>query len=1537
MIRLILFFSIILASASVLFAQSEPSTYFNVYVPPNNEPLKRNVALIVTAIADSTTFQIIDDDMDGDSDDSVSGMLMAGQSQIVYIADGGINDDARYASGGVLRSNGDYFFIHSDKLVKASMSTDSDWQHDFVPSVNKKSLGQKFFIYSPKGSSNGRDINVFAYEENTTVTISRISLSPTLQSGHTHVDVNQRTIVAQRTLNPGQDLIYYYQEGRKLLESGHTYMVESNKDVSVQYGSLMQNSRDGGAYVPSSNGSGSGHLFYFAVPYQAQGEQEIRIISWDDHNDVKLERYDNGSWVRMQQWTLNAMEPADWVGKQHGNVSYPTVFRVTGTPGKRVSVFEANWMETGSNTTSDMATMVSSANGTSSGTVFLAYMLPPSRQNNVVNPFTGTTFNGNYTHFYLFAGDKNTTVTIKDAKTDGQVLHRTYEIDANRYADAYFNMEEWRSIYNGTGQPSGPERPYVIIEATNNIAVLSTNFNDNWMTYFGSSLPQGFSQQSGTSGAEASPGESVTLKTQIIHNSNSTIQNPNIKVNVGSGLIPTESNLKNNTTSQQWDGHIEVNGHGSTITFENLSDISGTDNLEIETTVIAQPTFNDGTPVPDGTIISVETVVSGEIDGTFQQSVSSQGIQNNSSDNSNLLFAVCGTGPIVTGSNDSWNGAWVDFNRDGYDDLFVTSKNPEQPNELYRNNGDGTYTRITNGPLVNDKATTVAAVWADVNNNGWSDVFIVNATGTRSMLYLNNGNGVFAPQPNSGIEVHPQYFHGAVFADFDKDGYVDLLITNFFPTRFHQLYRNNGDHTFSPIENTPLTMVSERAMAPILVDFDHDGFVDVFIPNGNDRPNSLFRNLGAFQFEQITDGDIATDSYNSVGAAWGDYTGNGYPDLYVVNASGQDNNLYQNNGDGTFAKVTNSMVVRQGGHNHAAVWLDANNNGHLDLLVTNDQGSNALYINDGSGGFERKPGELIGGNTGRSYGAAVSDVNRNGRLDVMIFNQANQTNRLFCNNNNNGNNWIGFRLTGRSSNRSAIGARVSIKADNRWQTRSLLPVSGFGSQSTSLIHFGIDMAASVDSVVIHWPSGYRQILTNIDAVNEYHAILEKDATVLYGVTFHDRNNNGVQDEDEPAIGNIRLRLSENGQSISSAANGVYATRVNKGNHIIEPAGLINWYVNANPTAEVTTGTDSLFVPVPLRPLSNGYDLAVTFATTAWRRGFTNETIVQISNQGTAKALDGILTLNYPDEGYVVKSSRAYDSSGKSFQWSLPEIKPGETFSVTVTDSIGLQAYTGQVLHLGATVSAPGEDLDLSNNTHEEEIVVVGAIDPNDIIASPMGDGPEGFIEKKQEITYTIRFENMGSWAATYVFIDNHISPNLDPGSFRMISTSHPASYTLGPDGLLEIAYVHIDLPPAETDSAGAHGYFKYSIRPRTDIHPGEIIRNTAEIVFDFEAPIVTNTTLHTIYRTPEQIEPPRIYPNPFNPVTRIRFDVLRRSNVTVQVYDITGRLVETLVSSEQPAGTHYVTWNAGNYASGIYLVRMQTDLGVSTQKITLVR
>lgn len=227
-------------------ATGEPATYFQIFVPPNNDPVRRDAALIITAIYDSTSFEIIDDGMDGDTDDSKSGMLMAGQSYVLYIRDNGINDDARYASGGVLKWDGDYFIVKSDNLVFASQSTNSDWQHDWVPATNKKSIGQKFIIYAPPFTSSKRDVNIFAYENNTNVTFQKISFQPKINTGFTDVNLENPTTIFTKNINIGEDLIYKYTNGRDVMEAGETYMILTDKPVTVQYGALFGNERDGG-------------------------------------------------------------------------------------------------------------------------------------------------------------------------------------------------------------------------------------------------------------------------------------------------------------------------------------------------------------------------------------------------------------------------------------------------------------------------------------------------------------------------------------------------------------------------------------------------------------------------------------------------------------------------------------------------------------------------------------------------------------------------------------------------------------------------------------------------------------------------------------------------------------------------------------------------------------------------------------------------------------------------------------------------------------------------------------------------------------------------------------------------------------------------------------------------------------------------------------------------------------------------------------------------------------------------------------------
>ncbi len=1528
--RLILLLALSIFYYTAAFATGEPSTFFNIYVPPNNDPVRRDVALVVTAINDSTTFTIEDDGADGDTDDSKTGVLMAGQSYILYIRDNGINDDAQYASGGVLKQDGDYFIIRSSGLVYASISTDSDWQHDFAPSVNKKSVGGKFIIYSPKASSLNRDLNVFAFEDNTTVTISKISTSATTQSGYTHVDITNKIAVAQRTINRGQDLIYTYPDGRNVMLPGETYVIEANKGVSVQYGALYGNERDGGGQVPASNGSSSGSLFYFAVPYQAVGEQEIRIVSWDDQNAVQLERYLNGAWVVMKNWNLNRLKPADWVGKANGNVSYNTIFRVTCTPGKRVSVLEANWMETGAPGTSDMATMLASESGTTAGTDFLGYLLPPGNETRVVNPFTGLKFGGSFAHFYLFASKDTTVVTVKDAATNGTKINRTYTILPFRYADSFFSLAEWKSIYNGTGTTSGPERPYLLIESTKNISVMSSNSNDNWMMYFGSSLGQSFSQNTISAPVQAIPGDTIRVVTSIVPPANQTVTAPTVEVRLGSGALPLSSTLTNLTTQTTIVGDIAYGPTETLITFPNVPNIRPQDAYQVTTTLIVSASENDGSIIKNGSVLSSDIIVTGFVDGTMQQSLTTVGIANLTANTSKLLFNNCGTAPLTTALTDSWNGAWIDYDGDGWEDLFITDKNEAAPNLLFRNTGNGAFTRITTGPLVTDKAKTAACTWADIDNDGRPDAFVANATGKPSVLYRNTGNGGFTVLTNTGIDVQPQYFHGATWFDYDNDGFVDLLITNFFQTRFHQLYHNNGNLTFTAVTNTPLTQESNRSTAPVCADYNHDGLVDVFIPNGDDQPSSLFTNLGGGRFRKVTTGSLATDHGNAVGATWGDYDNDGWLDLFVTRSSSQPNRLYRNLHDGTFASITIPGLTTDRGQSHGASWVDLDNDADLDMYVTNDVGTKFLYLNDGNGQFTRKRDEVITADFGLSFGQSWADYNKDGYLDAAVFTHGAQPNWLFCNNAGT-NHWVNIRLEGRASNRSALGSRVRVKAGGQWQVRQVSAQNGFGSQNSLRQHVGLGDATTIDSLEVHWPSGYVQYLTGL-STNQFLTITEDAAARVTGTAFHDRNGNCLRDANEPIIASSHFRVSPTNLLVTTDAAGRYDLRLPAGSYQLALLPNAYWAPACPATLTVPVGLGGNFSrDLPLTTaIATGYDLAVTHAETAWRRGFANQALIQVENNGSADAYQVVVQATYPSAVRLTRADRPFTNVANTYTWTLDTVRAGSRFTIQVTDSVTLLARVGDVLPLAAEATASGTDLNPANNRAATTVTVVGAIDPNDLAVSPRGEGAEGFVSKNQLLTYTVRFQNVGTSYASRVVIQHQLPDYLDRGTLQVIGASHPHQLTVDDGGQLIATFNGIYLPDSIADEPGSHGHLRFTIAPRRDLHGGEELLAQAQLTFDFEDAIATNSVRNTIRFSPDgQRFKLLVSPNPATGPIRLqldpdyfKFDPMPGIQA-ITVSALTGRRVLTQTGSQTPLANLDISV----LSPGVYVVEVTDSAG----------
>jgi tetratricopeptide (TPR) repeat protein len=451
----------------------------------------------------------------------------------------------------------------------------------------------------------------------------------------------------------------------------------------------------------------------------------------------------------------------------------------------------------------------------------------------------------------------------------------------------------------------------------------------------------------------------------------------------------------------------------------------------------------------------------------------------------------------------------------------------------------------------------------DYNNDGLLDI-VITAAHAGCNLYRNNGDGTFTDvSVGSGLDTCVNGFIIAV-GDYNNDGYPDLFVNRlgFYPGE-GQLFRNNGDGTFTDVTQEAGLKVWGPAFATTWVDYDCDGNLDLFIANNLggmfDRKvaNRLFHNNGDGTFTEVTEASGISTPWPTIGATWGDYNNDGFPDLFLSNALGSSV-LYRNNGDGTFTDVSAKAGITEYCFGSTSVWCDYNNDGWLDILQFNWSNHEAvvhtlrhgegppsnktqrLYHNNGDGTFtprDRDVGlsgcwgtmsgnigdfnndgniDIVLGNgsprmdrleppillqndgerfhnitfaaglpfTGKGHGANMADLFGDGRLSVLLsaggaYPGDIMTTRIFYPKRLAG-NYLNVRLVGVKSNRSAIGARICLEAGGKKQYREVSGGSSFGCLPFEQ-HFGLADISKVDAIQIRWPSGLVQRFTDLPA------------------------------------------------------------------------------------------------------------------------------------------------------------------------------------------------------------------------------------------------------------------------------------------------------------------------------------------------------------------------------------------------------------------------------------------------------------------------
>jgi len=470
---------------------------------------------------------------------------------------------------------------------------------------------------------------------------------------------------------------------------------------------------------------------------------------------------------------------------------------------------------------------------------------------------------------------------------------------------------------------------------------------------------------------------------------------------------------------------------------------------------------------------------------------------------------------------------WFDYNNDGLPDLYVLSGRPlddsihpyplkEKPqvpphNHLYRNNGDGTFTDVTAKAGLDPDMYAIAVTAADYDNDGYEDLLVTGYG--KTILYHNNGDGTFTDvTAKAGIKVDG-WAISSTWLDYDKDGCVDLFVGRYvkFDPKYHnyyaadnypgpldyagetnRLFHNNCDGTFTDVtDKSGIGAYIGRTMGVTAADFDGDGWPDIYVANDRTE-NFLFHNKHDGTFEEIAnDAGVAYgqngEATSSMGPVFADITGSGRLDLWVSDA--HYNRLVKNNGKGGFDDSGIASGLSQANAQYVS-WgtgvYDFDNDGWLDILVFHGgliqmiPQEHSVFRGLGEGRFEdvsELSGSVLGTKT-VARGACFADYDNDGKVDAFVVNLGGRG-VLLRNVSTGTGHWIALKLKGTKSNRDGLGTRVEVWAGGREQVAERVAGSGYLSQDDGRLHFGLGSAATVDKIVVHWPSGRLQTLENL--------------------------------------------------------------------------------------------------------------------------------------------------------------------------------------------------------------------------------------------------------------------------------------------------------------------------------------------------------------------------------------------------------------------------------------------------------------------------
>lgn len=485
--------------------------------------------------------------------------------------------------------------------------------------------------------------------------------------------------------------------------------------------------------------------------------------------------------------------------------------------------------------------------------------------------------------------------------------------------------------------------------------------------------------------------------------------------------------------------------------------------------------------------------------------------------------------------------AWGDYDHDGWPDLYLVNQPgpwgvkpaPDAPfSHLYHNNGDGTFTDVTlRAGVANRGGYGMGAAWGDYDNDGFLDLYVANYG--RSVLYHNNGNGTFTDVTERAGVANHLWGMTPVWVDYDRDGYLDLYVANYLrydlrgvpagatsqeygtnvpftlnPASFdpvpNRLFHNNRDGTFTDVaERLGVADAQGRSLCASFADFNLDGWPELYV--GNDiSSNRMFQGIGGGRFKNVSASSWTEENRGTMGIATGDFDGDGDLDMFLTHWIGQGYALYQNlwmeqkrSGKLHFSDAADLYgcgEIAMGDAGWGTFFFDFDNDGRLDLLAANgstledkadptrlipsppflfwSKGRNGFYDLARSGAAGEALARAIVGR-----GAACADFDRDGDLDLILMTNHGRP-LLLRNDGGNRHHWLAVHLAGTRSNRSGYGAKVYLTAAGQRRLREYGAAGSYLSQCAPEAWFGLGNEASAEQIEVLWPSGARDVVAH---------------------------------------------------------------------------------------------------------------------------------------------------------------------------------------------------------------------------------------------------------------------------------------------------------------------------------------------------------------------------------------------------------------------------------------------------------------------------